>query len=475
MNSIPSNDALQLSREEMRALGYKVIDRLVEHFENLRDKPVGRRVDRLMLEERLRESLPEQGTEVEIVLEQLQQDVFNNILYPAHPRFFAGIPSPSNFVSVMADALASGFNVFTGLWRVGPGAVEVELITIDWLRQLCGLPETAGGLFVSGGTAANLTALATARHTRLKDQLKDGIAYCSDQTHPAIARSLRVLGFAPHQLRQFPSDTGFRLPLPELEREVAANRAAGKVPFCVVANVGTASTGAVDPLADLADFCREEGLWLHVDGAHGAAAILCNQGRSLLKGLERVDSLAINPHKWLFQPFEIGCVLVRDSHQLKETFRIHREYLKLTDRAEEVNFCDYGIQLTRGFQALKLWMSLKVFGLNAFRKAIARGIALAELAEKVLRESPCWEIVTPAQMGIVTFRYVPLSRSSAEVDAINRQLVEDMNVDAFAMVGLAVLKGRIALRVCTINPRTTEADIRETIHRLKRLGDELSP
>jgi aromatic-L-amino-acid/L-tryptophan decarboxylase len=198
MNSIPSNDALQLSREEMRTLGYKVIDRLVEHFENLRDKPVGRRVDRPMLEERLRESLPEQGTEVEIVLEQLQQDVFNNILYPAHPRFFAGIPSPSNFVSVMADALASGFNVFTGLWRGGPGAVEVELITIDWLRQLCGLPETAGGLFVSGGTAANLTALATARHTRLKDQIKDGIAYCSDQTHPAIARSLRVLGFAPH-------------------------------------------------------------------------------------------------------------------------------------------------------------------------------------------------------------------------------------------------------------------------------------
>jgi glutamate/tyrosine decarboxylase-like PLP-dependent enzyme len=160
---------------------------------------------------------------------------------------------------------------------------------------------------------------------------------------------------------------------------------------------------------------------------------------------------------------------------LKETFCIHREYLKLTDRAEEVNFCDYGIQLTRGFQALKLWMSLKVFGLNAFRKAIARGIALAELAEKVLRESPCWEIVTPAQMGIVTFRYVPLSRSSAEVDAINRQLVEDMNVDTFAVVGLAVLKGRIALRVCTINPRTTEADIHKTIHRLKRLGDELSP
>jgi aromatic-L-amino-acid/L-tryptophan decarboxylase len=239
--------------------------------------------------------------------------------------------------------------------------------------------------------------------------------------------------------------------------------------------VGTTSTGAVDPLADLADFCREEGLWLHVDGAHGAAAILCNQGRSLLKGLERVDSLAIDPQKWLFQPFEIGCVLVRDSHQLKETFRIHIEYLKLTDRAEEVNFCDYGIQLTRGFQALKLWMSLKVFGLNAFRKAIARGIALAELAEKVLRESPCWEIVTPAQMGIVTFRYMPLSRSSAEVDAINRQLVEDMNVDAFAVVGLAVLKGRIALRMCTINPRTTEADICETIHRLKRLGDELSP
>ena len=474
MESIPPDEVLQLSREEMRALGYRVIDIVVEHFENLRNKPATRSAGRSTLEGRLREPLPERGSDVEVVLTQLQQDVFNNIMYLSHPRFFGGIPSPSNFISAMADVLASGFNVFTGIWIGGSGAVEVELVTIDWLRQLCGLPDTTGGLFVSGGSVANLIALATARHVKLKDQIKEGVAYCSDQTHSSVERALHVLGFAPTQIRKLPSDEQFRLALTDLRREMAADRAAGKIPFCVIANAGTTHTGAVDPLSELADFCGEEGLWLHADGAYGAAAVLCHKGSSLLEGLERVDSLAIDPHKWLFQPFEIGCVLVRDGHQLKEAFNIHLEYLNVADRADEVNLCDYGIQLTRSFRALKLWMSFKVFGIEAFRKAVAKGIALAELAENLLRESSCWEIVTPAEMGILTFRYVPVGCPSTEVDAVNHRIEDNMIATGFAMVGSRVLKGRTALRMCTINPHTTEADIRETIQRLEHLGNELS-
>ena len=475
MSNTQYNVALQLSREEMQELGYKVVDILVRHFESLRSKPVTRRSDRPSMEERMREPFPERGTSVDVVLQQLQQDVFSNIMHLDHPRFFAFVPSPSNFLGVMADTLAAGFNVFAGTWLEASGPAEVELVTIDWLRQICGLPETAGGLFVSGGSMANLTALAVARHEKLRDKIQGAVVYCSDQTHSSIERGLRLLGFESAQIRKIPSDDGFRLAVPDLRREVAADRSAGRVPFCVVANAGTTNTGAVDPLSALADFCREENLWLHADGAYGASAILCSKGRSLLEGLGRVDSLSLDPHKWLFQPYEIGCVLVRDGRWLKKTFRILPEYLKDVDRAEEeVNFCDYGIQLTRGFRALKLWMSFKIFGLESFRKAIARGITLAELSEKILLESPRWETVSPAQMGIIAFRYVPAGRSPAEIDAINQRLVDEMTSDGYAMVSSTVLRGRTALRMCTINPRTTEADIRETIQRLDRLGNKLS-
>jgi ABC-type cobalamin/Fe3+-siderophores transport system ATPase subunit len=273
------------------------------------------------------------------------------------------------------------------------------------------------------------------------------------------------MGFDPSQIRKLSSDTTFHLALSDLQRAVAEDRAAGKTPFCVIANAGTVNSGAVDPLPALAEFCRQEGLWLHADGAYGAAAVLCDKGRALLEGLALVDSLSLDPHKWLFQPYEIGCVLVRKSHWLQETFHIMPEYLKdIVKGEEEINYCDYGLQLTRSFRALKLWMSLKTFGLEAFRNAIERGFALAEFAEVLLRESSCWEIVTPAQMGIVTFRFVPevRVRTPVEIDAINQRIVDQMIADGFAMVSTTSLRGRIVLRFCTINARTTENDIRGT-------------
>ncbi len=466
---------LQLSREEMRELGYKVVDTIVEHFEELPNKPVTRKAGRLKLENRLREPIPEKGSDIQEVLGRLQRDVFGNMMHVDHPRFFAFIPSPSNFVSAMADALASGFNVFSGSWLEGSGPTQVELVTVDWLRQLCAMPETTSGLFVSGGSMANLTALAVAREARLGNQVSDAVIYCSDQTHSSIDKALRLLGFGPHQIRKIPSDDGFRLPMPELRREVLADRAAGKVPFCVVANAGTTNTGAVDPLAELAKFCQANGLWLHADAAYGGAAALHEKGRELLDGIEKVDSLTLDPHKWLFQPHEIGCVLIREGWRLKDTFRSVPDYVRDADRAEEeVNFFDHGIQMTRGFRALKLWMSLQVFGLEAFREAVERGISLAELVEDVLCELPRWEIVTPAQIGMLTFRYAPEGWLPAEVDALNRKLVEETIEDGFAMVSSTVLEGRTVLRMCTNNPSTTDADIRETIQMLTHLAEKLN-
>lgn len=466
-------EKLQLDPEEMRALGYLVVDTLVNHFARAADGVAGRMGSRPALEALFSEPPPEHGAEPQALVRRLRETVFDTMLHVDHPRFFAFVPSPGNFVGVMADTLASGFNAFLGTWFSGSGPSQIELVTLDWLRQLCGLPKTAGGLFVSGGSVANLTALAAARHLHLGDEIAGAVAYCSDQTHSSVERALRVLGFAPAQIRTLPADDQFRLPLAALEREVAADRARGLRPFCIIANAGTTNTGAVNPLPELAGFCREQRLWLHADGAYGAAAVLCDQGRRLLEGLGQVDSLSLDPHKWLFQPFEIGCVLLRHGRQLEDTFRILPEYLRDAHRLQEVNFCDCGIQLTRNFRALKLWLSLKTFGLEAFRGAIARGFHLAETAERRLRACPVWEVITPAQMAILCFRYAPEGRTPQDLDAINQQLAAEMMEGGFAILASTTLRGRTVLRLCTINPRTSEEDLRQTIGRLEGIGQKL--
>ncbi|MCI0524890.1 MAG: aminotransferase class I/II-fold pyridoxal phosphate-dependent enzyme, partial [Acidobacteria bacterium] len=409
-------------------------------------------------------------------LEQLQNDVWSNIGHVQHPRFFAFIPGPSNFVSVMADALASGFNPFAGNWLEGSGPSQIELVTIDWLREICGLPETAGGLFVSGGSMANLTALATARHARLDKGSENAVIYFSDQTHNSIEKGLRVLGFEQQQIRELPSDNAFRMPVASLRHAIAQDRTNGKQPFCVIANAGTTNTGAVDPLEHIADLCARENLWLHVDGAYGAAACLSDRGKRLLAGIERADSISLDPHKWLFQPFEIGCVIARDALSLKKTFHTMAEYLEDTRRVEEeeINYYDYGLQLTRGFRALKLWLSIKAFGASAFREAINRGFELAEYAESALRRSERWEIATPATMGIVTFRYVAEGCSESEINEIHRRMVEMMAEDGFAFANSTTLRGRTVMRFCTINPRATDEDIRATIEQLELFGREIT-
>jgi glutamate/tyrosine decarboxylase-like PLP-dependent enzyme len=256
-----------------------------------------------------------------------------------------------------------------------------------------------------------------------------------------------------------------------LKHAIAADRAAGLRPFCVVGNGGTTSTGAVDPLGALADICAAEGLWLHLDGAYGAATAITARGRVALAGMERADSISLDPHKWLFQPIECGCVLLRDERNLPATFRSVPGYLRDSDLgAAEVNFRDHGIQLTRSFRALKLWMSIQYFGLDAFRAAVERGMELAEIAERRLRESGRWEILSPAAMGIVAFSYRIEGADGAESDAINRRIAERSFADGYALLSTTVLRDRTVLRLCTINPRTSDADIASTIGRLEELA-----
>src|SRR5437879_2150500 len=463
-NPLPNRSRIALSREEMREFGYRVVDLLAEHFADVREERVGSKADPAKLIPLFADDPPEIGRDPNEMLAPLERDVLPNNLHVDHPRFFAFVPGPNNFVSVMADAVAAGFQIFNGTWFGGSAAAALELGVIRWLARASGFPAAAGGLFVSGGSVANMTGLMSARHSVLQDHIEGAAVYFSDQTHSSVARALRVIGFRPEQIRKLASDENFRLSIQTLRGAIAEDRGKGLRPFCIVANAGTTNTGAVDPLPALADFAEKEKLWLHVDGAFGAASVLSERGRSMLAGLDRADSLTLDPHKWLFQSFECGCVLVRDAALLKSAFQIKADYLRDVYREiEEINPCDYGIQLTRSFRSLKVWLSLQTFGLVAFRQAITRGFELAELAERELRARKGWEILSPAQMATICFRF-------GKSDDLQTKLVDELMQDGYALLTSTTLRGAVALRLCTINPRTTEQDIIGTVERLDKFA-----
>ena len=466
-----SKSQLTLSSDEMRSFGYRVVDMIIEHLGALSEKSPTRTDDIQTLGKLLGGPPPAEGLPGVDALDLFERDVLSSMMHPDHPRYFAFVPGVGNFISAMADALASGFNIFAGTWLEGAGPTQVELVAIDWLRQACGLPDTAGGTFVSGGSMANLTALAIARQVMLSGEMAGAVVYGSDQTHSSIARGMRVLGFKPDQLRTLPVDVAYRLDLHELRSAIEQDRTAGRLPFCVVATAGTTNTGSIDPLEEIADLCAAENIWFHIDGAYGAAAVITEKGRLLLKGMERADTLVLDPHKLLFQPFEMGCLLVREANWLEKTFSKVPEYLEDAEAKEgEVNFWERGVQLTRRFRALKLWLSVQVFGWEAFKEGIQTGFRSAEFVEELVKDLPDWRVVTPAQLGLVTFRFEVPDLDEGQLDKLNRALVQDMIADGYAMISSTILHGRTVLRMCTINPRTTKDDLETTLEHLNEFA-----
>jgi glutamate/tyrosine decarboxylase-like PLP-dependent enzyme len=449
----------------MRRLGYAVVDRIVDHVAGVRDEPPIQVGDAAALLAALGGPAPEAPGDATEAFATLFDEVLTWRQRGDHPRFFARIGSPSNYVSALADAVASGFNVFAGSWTGGSGPVAVEIVVLDWLRELCGLPAGTEGVLTSGGSAATLNGLAAARAARLDAATAPAaVTYLSSEAHASNARALRVLGFSGEQVRVLTATPDQRLDPGAVEAAVREDLTAGRRPFCVIASAGTTSTGSVDPLRALAALCAEHGLWLHVDGAYGAPAALCAAGREVLDGLELADSLVLDPHKWLFQPYEIGCVLVREPGALERAFTLDPgPYLRDTVGGE-VDFRHRGLQLSRGGRALKLWLSIRVFGLAAFREAIEHGIALAEHAEARLRERPGWEVASPAQLGIVCFR-----RDGD--DALQDRIAAATVAAGSAAPSTTVVGGRVVLRLCTLNPRTTFADVDATLDAMESASD----
>jgi aromatic-L-amino-acid decarboxylase len=449
-------DALGMTPEEMRRLGHLVVDLVVDHFETRADGPAIQQGTPEELRAVLGGPVPQGPGDADRAIRTLVDTALANMQHGDHPRYFARVPGPSSFAAVLGEWLSTGHNAIATSWGGGSGPTTVELVVIDWLRELLGMPDGTEGILVSGGSLANLTAFAAARA-----ELGDGVAYLTDQTHSSIPRGLRTLGFPPDHVRVLRSDEDLRMPVGELAAAVAADRAAGRRPLMAVATAGTTNTGTVDPLPEIADLCRAEGMWFHVDGAYGAPAALSATGRAALVGIERADSLVIDPHKWLFQPYDVGCVLVRRPGALEHAFSINAEYLKDTSAVGgEVNLRDRSPELSRRARALKLWLTFTVHGADGVRSAISQGIALAELAERRLRADPRWEVVTPARLGVVTFAL------THGPDGAHAARAAALAASGYAAVTSTTVRGRGVLRLCTINPATTEDDIVRTLDHL---------
>ena len=456
-------DPLGLDAGQMRELGYWVVDRVVEHFESLADQPAIRTGTPAELRAALGGPVPRDGGDGLVALRLLVDVALAHMQHSDHPRNFARVPSPSSYAGVLGDWLATGFNAIDASWTGGSGPATVELVALDWLRELLGLPEGTEGVTASGGSLANLTALAAARAAD-----GPGVCYLSDQTHASIPRGLTALGFAADHVRVLPADGQMRLSLASLTAAIGGDRTAGRRPGFVVATAGTTNTGAVDPLVEIAALARREGLWLHVDGAYGASAVLCETGRRVLAGIELADSVVLDPHKWLFQPYDLACLLVTRRGVLKDAFHMAPDYLADVTAADdgEVDFRDRSLELTRRPRGLKLWLAFRVYGADRMAAAVAHGIALAERAQRLIEGDPDWLVVTPAQLGIVTF-----ALRGADGREHHERLA-GIAADAYAHITTTSVGGQAALRLCTINPRTTDHDVSSTLERLGvRVGE----
>ena len=465
---------LEIPTEEMRRLGYEVIDLIVHRWANLREGPAWQFGSRRELEPLLSGDPPEEGQDPEVVLRRAVDDVLPRAGRIDHPRFFAFIPSSPTWPSVLGDMLATGFNIFQGTWLESAGPSQLELVVMDWFRDWLGFPEGGGGILTSGGSAANLGALVTAREWAGNPQ--DPVLYVSDQGHSSLERAARIVGVPVENVRKIPTDAAFRLDVAQLREAVGRDRAAGRTPLCVCANAGATNTGAIDPLESIATLAREENLWFHVDGAYGGFAILAPEEKESFRGIERADSVTLDPHKWLFQPYETGCLLVRDTRVLEDAFRILPEYLQDTALGKEhVNFADRGIQLTRGFRALKIWMSIQMLGLSAFRKGIQAGIDHAKEAERYINRSPDLEMTGPSSLGIVCFRFRPLEvdLTSEELEALNLGIQEEIVDSGLAMMSSTRLRGEFSLRLSILNYRSTWEDVLTTLEAVEGIGRRL--
>ncbi len=465
-------DGLQMAPEFMRELAGQAAEMLVQRIEGLKSQDAWDGDFREALEASLLEDPPEHGQPAGDVLRRAEREVLRFATRLDHPRCFAFVPSSPTWPGVLADFLAAGYNINAINWLVASGPSQVELVVLEWFRRWLGYPEGASGIFASGGSSATLNAFVAAREAAGNPARP--VLYLSDQTHGAIGRAARVVGVDPERIRVLPSRGLLGLDVEALRAAIRKDRAAGLDPMVISANAGSASAGAVDPLAELAETAAAENLWLHVDAAYGGFAMLTEAGKRLLGGIERADSVALDPHKWFFQGYEAGCLLVKDIRTLENAFAVRPDVLQDTIwGANHPNLVDRNLQTSRAFRALKVWMSVQTFGMAAFRRAVQQGIDLAAQAEDFVGASPNLELLSPAQLGILCFRAHPSDElDEAALERVNRKVLARVFWEEPALVSSTLVRGMFTLRLCILNHTTTWDDVRETLEAIARFGRE---
>ena len=467
------SSGLGMTPHEMRRLAARATEILVERIAGLDESRAWDGEFRQVLEAQLGGPPPERGRPAGEVLEQAAREVLPYAARLDHPRFFGFVPSSATWPGVVADFLAAGFNINSCTWLVSSGTAQLELVVTDWMRGWIGYPESAGGLLTSGGSAASVEALVTAREAAGSPEA--AAVYVSDQSHRAMNRAAMVAGIRRERLRTVPTGDDFRMDVDALARTVAKDRERGLQPLAVCASAGTAGTGAVDPLAALAGFCERQGIWLHVDAAYGGFAAITEYGRAMLEGIERADSVGMDAHKWFFQPYEVGALMVKDRRHLENAFAIGEDVLQDSVwGAKHPNFANRGQQLSRAARALKIWMSVQSFGMARMREAVQNGLDLAQRAGAWVGEDATLELMTPVTLSIVCFRVNPADRTLGEeaLDSINREVLAGVFWDDLAFFSSTSLKGVFALRMCILNHTTGWEDVRRTLELVVRLGEK---
>jgi glutamate/tyrosine decarboxylase-like PLP-dependent enzyme len=490
-----SKNLLDPSPEQIRYCANAAAKLTADYLGTIRDRRVYPSTSSRQIRERLDSSLPEKPTSFDELLHTFRDTLIELSRHNGHPRMFGYVQAPGTAIAALADLLASTLNANLTAWRSAPAAVEIERLTINWIKQIIGFNREGAGLFVSGGSMANMAALAAARRAKAPAQIQNKGAqscpktlrvYASEETHHSVAKAAALLGIGRDNVRLISVDERCKINLDELVAAIEEDRAAGHLPICAVANAGTVATGAFDPLRQIGEIARRFNLWLHVDGAYGGFAALAASTRPLFASIEDADSLALDPHKWLYLPVDCGCVLYRDPEIARATFAHEAEYTRVIGQNadEAFAFWDYGPELSRRFRALKVWMLLKGVGLQALGEAIEKDLACARHFEKLVQNSEDFEMLAPVELSIFCFRHLParLKRVLAtarpserktieeQLDAHNERLLLALQRDGSSYLSNARLRGRFSLRGCVMNFRTTLRDMEILLDDLHRVA-----
>ncbi len=453
--------------QELRDLGHRMVDDMLVYLETLRDRPVWQPMPE-EVQARLDQPLPRKGQGAESAYQDFQDLVLPYPFGNIHPRHWGWVNGTGTPLGMLAEMLAAGMNPNTGGFNQAASAVESQVL--GWCKQMLGYPADASGLLLSGGSMANLVGLTVARNVKAQvDVRRSGVGelpnamtlYCSDETHSSVQKAVELLGLGSQHLRQLPADSDYRIELAALDEAIARDRSAGYHPICVIGNAGTVNTGAIDPLDGLATLCERENMWLHIDGAFGALAALSAELRPALKGMERADSVAFDLHKWMYMPYEVGCILVRKEADHRKSFALTPAYLTKTKGsiADSPWMADYGIQLSRGFRALKVWMSIKEHGIEKYARLIEQNVAQAHYLAELVEAHQDLELLAPTPLNIVCFRFAAEALDGTGLDALNSSILVHLQQSGIAVPSSTVVNGRFAIRVSITNHRTRREDL----------------